>query len=308
MRQVPSFFALRAFEAAARLNSFTAACDELHLTPSAISHQVRALEDYFGRPLFLRRNRGIDLTPDGERLLAGLTGAFDTIEAACLELLPAARRRSLVIHCAPSFASKWLGPRLKDFMNLHPAVNMRLLADANQIDLLRSEEVDVAIFFGHAEERRGIVVEPLGEEEIGAFCTPSVAAEYDPADPSSLGGLTLIESSVSPVRWPDWFAANGIPPLPPRGRPSFDRGALAISAAVQGLGVALESRRFALDELAKGELVELGGGTLHGLRREMHFLLYRSAKKGGAVASFRNWLMERIGTEEAPAGATAGRG
>jgi len=298
MRQLPSFFALRAFEAAARLNTFTAACEELHLTPSAISHQVRALEDYFGRPLFRRRVRRVDLTADGERLLTQLTGAFDAIEAACAELRPVARQRSLVVHCSPSFASKWLGPRLKDFVKKHPAVNIRLLSDADQIDLLRNEEIDVAIFYGHAEERSGIIVEPLGEEDIAAFCTPAVAAEYDPKDRGSLDALTLIESSISPVRWRDWFAANNLPMPQPRGRPSFDRGALAVSAATQGLGVALESRRFALVELEKGELVELGGGCFRSLRQKMHFLLYRANQKNvGTITSFRNWLLNRMANE-----------
>ncbi len=288
MRKLPSFFALRAFEAAARLNSFTLAGRELHLTPSAISHQVRALEEYFGKPLFGRRNRRIDLTPDGTRLLSGLTGAFDAIEAICAELGPSPRRNSLVVHCAPSFAAKWLGPRLPDFMRRHPEISLQLLSGAGPIDLTRRDELDIAIIYGSVTASAGTVIEPLGDEDVTALCRPDLAA----ADPSH---LTLIESSVSPVRWSDWFQLNGLALPAQQARPSFDRGALAISAACQGLGVALESRRFALDELARGELVELGQGRLKAIRRPMHFLCYRDGhKSAGPIAAFRNWLLECV--------------
>jgi DNA-binding transcriptional LysR family regulator len=288
LRKLPSFFALRAFEAAARLNSFTLAGRELHLTPSAISHQVRSLEEYFGKPLFERRNRRIEVTEDGARLLGGLTGAFDAIEAICAELGPSPRRNSLVVHCAPSFAAKWLGPRLPDFMRRHPEISLQLLSGAGPIDLMRRDELDVAIIYGGAAPSAGTVIEPLGDEDVTAFCRPDMAA----ADPSR---LTLIESSVSPVRWSDWFQLNNLSMPAQQARPSFDRGALAISAACQGLGVALETRRFAQDELDCGELVELGQGRLKAIRRPMHFLCYRDGHKSAApITAFRNWLLECV--------------
>lgn len=288
MRKLPSFFALRAFEAAARLNSFTLAGRELHLTPSAISHQVRALEEYFGKSLFERHNRRIDLTPDGTRLLGGLTGAFDAIEAICADLEPSPRRNALVVHCAPSFAAKFLGPRLPDFMRRYPQISIQLLSGAGPVDLTRREELDIAIIYGGVEPMAGTVIEALGDEDVTALCRPDLAA----ADPSH---LTLIDSSVSPVRWSDWFQLNGLTMPAQQARPSFDRGALAISAACQGLGVALESRRFALDELARGELVELGQGRLRAIRRPMHFLCYRDRHKtAGPITAFRSWLQECV--------------
>jgi len=136
------------------------------------------------------------------------------------------------------------------------------------------------------------VIEPLGDEDVTALCRPDLAQNFDPADPSH---LTLIESSVSPVRWSDWFQLNGLIMPAQQARPSFDRGALAISAACQGLGVALESRRFAMDELARGELVELGQGRLKAIRRPMHFLCYRDGHKGAApITAFRSWLLECV--------------
>jgi LysR family glycine cleavage system transcriptional activator len=298
MRRVPSFSALRAFEAAARLGSFSLACQELHLTPSAVSHQVRSLEGYFGHPLFIRHNRHNELTADGQRLLTSLSPAFDAIEVACSELSPSPRKKSLAIHCSPSFASKWLGPRLPDFMRQHPSIAIRLSSGAEPIELVGSEAIDAAVTYGGVLEWPGLITEPLGPEEVSAFCTLAMAAEFGSADLSRLADLALIESLVSPVRWSDWFVANGLKRPPVRGAPSFDRGALAISAARQGLGVALESRRFAHEELAAGELVPLGGDRFHRVTADLHWLSYRSGKKSAnIIAPFRGWLFDQIASE-----------
>src|ERR1700761_4398348 len=112
MRRMPNFVLLRSFEAAARLESFARAAEELHLTPSAISHQVKELEEYFGRPLFLRRNRRIEPTAEAQRLLTSLSRVFDVIETACNDVSLAPNAQVLAVHCAPSLAAKWLAPRL----------------------------------------------------------------------------------------------------------------------------------------------------------------------------------------------------
>ena len=111
MRKLPSLQSLRAFEAAARLQSFLLASEELHLTPSAISHQVRGLEAYLGQRLFIRSNRRVEITESGARLLKTLSAAFDMVEETCRDISPKAVVESLSVHCTPSFASKWLGPR-----------------------------------------------------------------------------------------------------------------------------------------------------------------------------------------------------
>ena len=138
MQRTPSLHALRAFEAAARLGSFARASEELHLTPSAISHQVRALEKHFGRPLFVRASRQVILTTDGERLLAALSQAFNIIHAICAEMSPPARTQDLSVHCTPSFAAKWLGPRLPSFLAQHPSINIRLSSNAEPLEIGRA--------------------------------------------------------------------------------------------------------------------------------------------------------------------------
>ncbi len=304
MRQIPSFLALRAFEAAARLESFVLASEELHLTPSAISHQVRALEEHFGRLLFVRRNRQVELTPEGGSLLRRLTPALDALEAACAETGRAPPAQTLCVHCAPSFASKWLGPRLPLFMRRHPGIAIRLSASAEPIDLARQEGLDLVIAYGTVAPRRGVVVEALGVEQVAALAAPDLARQCEPLDPAALLRLTLIESAVSPVRWGEWFDLNGLAPpaAAPAPRPSFDRAALAVSAAVQGLGVVLESTRFAQEEIARGELVLLGGRAVRPVPRELHFLCFRAAQRDlPKVLAFRGWLLETLGRERVDA-------
>ena len=296
MRQIPSLHGLRAFESAARLGSFLYASEELHLTPSAISHQIRSLERHFGRPLFIRHNRQIELTPEGKRLFTEITSAFESIEAACAEFAPrSTKSQRLSLHCAPSFASKWLSPRLTTFMRGHPAINLRVTASADPVDFARQDELDLSIAYGSPPTARGVSVEPLGFELIAALAAPHVASKYDLTESSVTKGLVLIESAVSPVRWSDWFSLNGL--SSPKGveRPSFDRGALSVSAAAQGLGFALESTRFAEEELKSGVLVRVGGGHLRDVRREMHYLCYRTAQRDlKKVSAFRRWLLAAI--------------
>lgn len=301
MRRLPSFSALRAFEAAARLGSFSLASKELHLTPSAISHQVCSLEDYFCHPLFIRRNRYNELTQEGRRLLIDLSSAFDAIEIACAELKPGPKRKTLAIHCSPSFASQWLGPSLPDFVKRNPSIAIRLTSSAEPADLLGSERIDAVISYGSAIDSPGFVSESLGAEEVVALCSPDLAARFDPNDPLSVTALPLIESTVSPVRWSDWFAANGLTRAQLQDRVAFDRGALAIAAARQGMGVALEARRFAREDLATGSLVLLGGSQFRCIMCELHFLTCRAGSKNVAVVTpFRDWLFRRLADEASP--------
>lgn len=289
MHRFPSFLALRAFESAARTGGFTAAGNELSLTPSAISHQVRALEAYFGRQLFSRQGIKVVLNHDGARLAGILSAAFEMIQQACSEFSEVAPRKQLAVHCAPSFASKWLGPRLAAFMRLHPEITLRLSSGAEPIDLLRQDELDVVISYGSVVRRPGLVVEPFGPEDIIALCAPEVGGRNSPT--SAGVGALLIESSVNPVGWNDWFELNDLPKPAMARRQGFDRGALAVSAAAQGLGIALESRFFALDELASGELIAWGEGRYKNVTREMHFLSYRQQQASTApIVAFREWL------------------
>ena len=292
MRKIPNFVLLRAFEAAARLQSFALAAHELHLTPSAISHQVKELEESFGKPLFLRSHRRVEATLEGRRLYESLTRVLDALEACCSEVNLAPQGQVLALHCSPSFAAKWLGPRLKQFVEQHSGITIRLSTGAEPVDLTQARELDLAISYGHALQRPGVEVVSLGKERIVPLCAPSLKAGKKPWR-LFLSEATLIDSQLSRVTWRDWFAVNGMD-LPERARQSFDRAALSISAAVDGMGIALESTRFAEKELARGDLIEVGPTVFKQIVRDTHFLSYRSnEEKTSKVKSFKTWLQEQ---------------
>ncbi|NPT61273.1 LysR family transcriptional regulator [Paraburkholderia sp. 5N] len=290
MRKLPNFVLLRAFEAAARLHSFALAARELCLTPSAISHQVKELEEYFGRPLFIRRNRRIEPTPEALRLLDSVSRVFDVLESACAEVSLAPHAQVLAVHCPPSFAVKWLAPRLSDFARHYPDITLRLSTGPEPLDLNRAQEIDVTISYGSALDRPGVVTVPLGREPLVPMCSPALLERAATVE-QLVQQATLIDSPLSRVTWRDWFEANAMP-MPERPRPSFDRAALAISAAVDGMGLVLESVRLAERELARGELVEIGRDRFVRFERETHFLSCRTTEiNQPRLAAFRQWLL-----------------
>lgn len=267
------------------------AAHELNLTASAVSHQMRDLEAHFGRALFERRHRRVQTTAEGRRLYESLARVFDALEAACAEVVLPAQDEVLAVHCAPSLAIKWLGPRLPAFLAARPEVKVRLTTGAEVLDLGVVREVDVALSYATPPvERRGIDVTALGPERIAPLIAPSqVPPGANPAE--LVQQQALINSTLSPVTWSEWFEWQGLP-LPARPRLAFDRAAMAIAAAADGLGVALESTRLAARELERGELVELGAQTFRPLTRAVHHLSVRSAdRRRPAVRAFVDWVL-----------------
>ena len=294
MRRLPPLPALRAFEAAARLGSFAAAAVELSLTPSAISHQVRALESWFERPLFVRSTRRVLLTPEGQRLLGDLTQAFDLLHASCAALRPPEQRRELAVHCAPSFAAKFLSPRIAQFMQAHPAITLRFTSGPEPPDLRRATGIQMGITYGEPPTRAGVELQSLGPERIAPMCAPRLVPAGLPPSPQDVVRLPLIESKLNPVHWADWCRLNQVR-LPEAPRPSFDRGSLAIAAAVDGVGVVLETVRFAQAELARGELVLMDGPAFRRIEQETHFICWRRAEGDHpALLAFREWLIVQL--------------
>ena len=291
---MPNYVLLRAFEAAARLESFTLAAKELHLTQSAISHQIKELEGYFGKPLFFRKNRKVEPTSEGRRLLESLSRIFDVIEAACNEVTLAPNSQVLALHCSPSFAAKWLSPRLPEFIKANPDITIRLTSGAEPIDLLRNQEIDVAISYQFTPTGPGITSVSLGEEKIIPMCSPDL---IDPtvSVEELMSKLTLIESSLNLHTWERWFEINHLK-NPSTRKMSFDRAALSISAAVDGIGAVLESVRFAERELSRGELVELGQKIFLPTTDRTHFLSYRSnTKNSQKIKLFNEWIFSKAG-------------
>jgi LysR family glycine cleavage system transcriptional activator len=291
LQHVPLSF-LRAFEAAGRTGSFRAAAAELNLTPSAVSHAIRKLEQVLGIPLFERDTRHVRLNYEGEVLMRHVSRGFDELRRG-LDVVSTRGPKLLRLHCAPSFAAQWLTPRLTDFLKRHPGVEVRLAAG---IDYTRftADEFDADIVYGpHRVE--GLIVMPLGEETVAPMCTPDLAAAI--SAPSDLFNQVLIQSDSKQIQWTDWFAANGLAAPPPNGS-RFDRSFLAIAAAAAGLGVALESTRLAERELASGRLIMPLDQKSTPVRYVGHNLVFpRYVRRRHSLRVFADWLLAELGAE-----------
>lgn len=288
---------LRAFEAAGRSGSFRAAAVELSLTPSAVSHAIRKLEDQLGVQLFRRQARAIELTVEGQTLMRHAGEAFDTLRCG-MEAVSTRAPRLLRLHVAPSFATQWLAPRLQQFLAANPNVEVRIAAST---DYARFSDgtFDADIVYAAATNARvmpGVVRVSLGEETVVPLCAPAVASRI--RRPADLLGETLIHSDNKMLRWPDWFAANHLHTPTPHGL-RFDRSFLAISMAADGLGVALESTRLAEREIAGGRLVAPLQGRSVDLHYLAHFLVYpRVSQANPLIGRFSAWLQRQLASVE----------
>lgn len=287
MPLVPPVSNLLAFEAVARRRSFALAATELHLTPSAISHQVSRLESQLGVRLFERNAHGVRLSTAGERYLSRVGSALAAITAASDDLRQGVSN-SLYVHSSPSFASQWLMPRLGDFAQAHPEIALDLSAAHTPSDFALGQ-ADLDIRYG-VPQWPDLQVEPVFEERILPLASFDFIRRHRLRKPDSLLDVPLIQSTVSVVQWTDWLAAFSGKRAPDRFTLRFDRAQLALDAATQGLGVALESSTIAGQHLADGKLRPLFGEDM-AIRVHAHFAVFpeRHAKRP-PVAAFLKWL------------------
>lgn len=286
--QLPPLKGITSFEVVARLGSINRAADELNLTASAVSHQISNLEGFVGRKLFERTSRGLVLTPIGERYRNDVTGALALIASAAHNARSSEGIEVLRIHVSPSFASLWLMPRLRAFLAEHPDLRIQLSATPTHSDFARGE-VDLDIRYGTIRWD-DLHVETIFEEAMLPLASPVLLQQTSIQCPDQLLGQPLIFSDVNVVQWPRWFAAHGVPLSPGTYALRFDRAYLAIEAAVQGLGIALESARLAADALLKGDLVPVFPDRKP-IQVHAHHLVYPEAhRKWDKVIRFERWL------------------
>ena len=283
----PALPNLLAFEAVARRRSFALAAAELHLTPSAISHQVARLESQLGVRLLERSAHGVRLSEAGERYLSRVGGALAAITAASDDLRHGARN-SVYVHCAPSLASLWLMPRLRAFAQAFPDIGLNLSAAHTHSDFALGQ-ADIDIRYG-VPNWPDLVVEPLFEERIVPLASPSFLREHRLRHVKDLLGVPLIQSNVSVVQWSDWFAAVSELRAPDRFPVRFDRAQMSLDAATQGLGVALESATMAGTHLAQRKLRPVFGLEM-AMCVKAHFAVYPARHSRRApVEAFLAWL------------------
>lgn len=294
MAQRVSFKAVQAFEAAARLSSFGLAAEELYVTPSAISHQIKSLEDQFGVLLFHRVHRGVVLTDAGSRYAEEVSAAFARIEAATRDLGRATKSDILTIHSTPSFATQWLMPRLARFSAKYPDVDVRLNASKDPVDLI-AQTVDVDIRYEHKNvQPSSVKTVAFPTETVVPLCSPALASGANPIrKPKDLERHVLIHSEVCLVNWRDWMRRHPEVKLDLKRGPRFDRSFMSINAAVDGLGVCLESLLITQRELETGKLVApLGFDGL--LVKGYTFNVLKSSADLPKVRNFQEWLFSEI--------------
>ncbi|WDD95593.1 transcriptional regulator GcvA [Burkholderia sp. FERM BP-3421] len=284
-RVLPPFPALRAFEAAARHESFSAAGDELHVTHGAISRQIAAFESWLGKPVFHRHGRRVSLTDEGRRYLAAVEMAFDNLESATEQLRRTGETRVLRINALPTFAMKWLLPRLSRFQREAPNVELKL--STSNAPPAALDAFDVAIRRGPARWPNCASGRFLDESVI-PVCSPALLKRAPIANAQDLARHVLLHSDTRPEAWRDWFAAAGVP-MKGRKKQSFDHFYLALQAAVDGLGVALGPLPMIADELAGGRLVTpLDGPRI--ATRSYWWIARRELADEPLVSRFCAWL------------------
>jgi LysR family transcriptional regulator, glycine cleavage system transcriptional activator len=288
--RLPSLNGLRAFEAAARHLSFTVAASELSVTQTAISHQIRRLEEELGIRLFVRRNRALALTPEAKDYLPGVRAAFNDLRLATDRLLRRDDDHVLTVSTLASLAAKWLLPRLSTFQEAHRGIDVRITTSTGLVDF-RTGGVDAAIRYGRGHWQ-GLRADWLMADELFPVCSPALLRGDKPLRcPQDLVHHTLLHSSGGyDDDWRQWLTAAGLPAdISKQPGLSFDLIFLTVQAAIDGSGVAMGRTSYVQDDIAKGRLVvpfEIA------LPADAGFYLVSPETKADPpkLAAFRQWL------------------
>ncbi len=291
--RLPPLTALRAFDAAARLMSFQKAAAELNVTPAALSFQIKSLETHLGAPLFKRLNRAVELTEAGETLAPGCRDGFSALSAAWAATRRALDSSTLTVTAGPAFTAKWMAPRLYEFAQAHPEIELRFSASLRLMDFDR-DQVDVAIRFGHGPDK-GLYSLPLADEWVTPVMTPDLAARHPTID-SLRDAVLIVDQSIDfldpPAGWAAWFRAVGADPVEPHG-PRFSQGDHATDAALAGVGVTLGRRALVIKDLREGRLVAPYGKALS-VGAKFRFLCREGAEDKPQIRAFRDWMLAEI--------------
>ncbi len=307
--RLPPLNALKVFESAARHLSLKQAAQELNVTPAAVSHQVKLLEEHLGIQLFRRLNRGLELTPAARAALPQLSAGFDTLAQAVAVMRPQPDTGQLTISAAPSFATRWLVPRLHRFFSAHPEVDVRVSARLRRVkqgekdrDVERAtlenwlQESDVAILYGHGGYD-GYRADKLFAPTIAPICSPRLINGDQPlSTPQDLVHHTLVHDDTGILYdgvgfWEEWLKAAGVSGIDVDRGPHFSHAVLAIEAAADSLGVVVTIPLLAANELAVGRLVM--PFKLQVPAKSAYYAVSNDAAGARpAVAAFREWLLE----------------
>ncbi len=294
-RRLPPLNAVRAFEAAARRLSFTLAAEELNVTQAAVSHQVKALEQRLGVPLFRRLNRGLRLTDAGALYRTELEDILDRLEQATERLRASEAAGLLTVSTGTSFASKWLVPRLQRFRERRPDIDVRIDADDALTDF-RRDNVDLAIRYGGGVYP-GLYSVKLLQDTVFPVCGPKLLeGPYPLRAPEDLKHHTLLHDQGVVEDWSSWLRTAGVSGVDASRGPSFSHSAMLIEAAIAGQGVALARSSMVAHDLREGRLVQ---PFLLSLRPEFSYWVVcpQGTVDKPKIAEFRAWVLEEAAAE-----------
>jgi LysR family transcriptional regulator, glycine cleavage system transcriptional activator len=299
-RPLPPLNALRAFEATARHLSFSKAADELHVTPAALSHQIRGLEDLLGLKLFVRRARSIELTEAARLIHPGIRTGFESMRAAIDQLDQDRRDRVLVVSSTPGLTAKWLVPRLYRFLEKHPDIDTRITASVGYANFT-SDGVDIGIRLTSGAHP-DLYVEKLSDEWLLPLCSPRLL-EADPPlrRPADLPRFNLIQIDLPGVvpTWADWMELAGIDGIDTRRGLRLNVADHALDAASEGAGVVLGYKLVASHDIGLGRLVAPFGPEIPLPGRSYFFVCPKGQEKRPAIKAFRDWVFAEIGETQA---------
>ena len=300
MDGLPPLPALRAFEAAARLESFQHAAAELFVTAGAVAHQVKVLEGWLDVPLFQRHARGVTLTDAGRRYAEQVRLALSELVRASRQLQREVRDAQLVtVSAMPSLVTRWLMPRLSHFRDAYPGFEVRVLAEVRPTDF-RLESVDVGIRLGSGPYP-GLLADVLFDEYMLAVASPAFLAAHPLGEPADLLGVTLLHDEYEArvplqINWPRWLQAQGVTVPARLPGPSFSHTYLTLEAAMAGQGVAIASQPILGDTLDSGRLVALFDGTGVPGPYRFHLLRLPDSTQRAAVKAFCEWVKAEAAT------------
>lgn len=301
-QKISGWGGMRVLEVAGRHLNFTRAAQELHVTPAAVSHQIAELEKQLGFKLFNRTSRRMALTSDGEILFAAVSEAVDGIQQSILHIRNSCRRRRLRVTVSPTFAARWLVPRLERFTELVPDVDVLIAVGRQEVDFLRND-FDVAIRFGSGRYPE-MVADRLFEETIFPVCSPILISRKPLREPNDVLDHILIhvDWKAEGETWPDWQAWLTAAGVRDRGEARglhFQQATLAIEAAVNGHGIALGESTVVADDIMYGRLVKPFEVELKSPLSFAYYVLCPTHKKTDElVDSFRDWILNEAGPRD----------
>jgi len=286
--------AIRAFEAAGRLLSITEAARELHVTPAAVSHQIKALETYLKVPLFVRGHRAVALTPAGSRYLSDVTRHLAAIERSTSRVMAMRGQRTLRIQSHATFAMRWLVPRLSSFQAAYPKVDVQLTTSLQVMDFDDSA-FDCSIKLGIGRWK-GLSSFPLVRNELSPVCTPHIGARL--ARIPDLANEVLLHSLARPDDWAHWLSAQQASNVDPHRGLKYDSSVLAYQAAIEGQGVAIAQKALVEMDVAAGKLVYPFRQTLDMGAWTYYVVHVADASLSAELAAFLDWIRSKSGCVE----------